>query len=849
MSDKKPPKWKAKVPEPETIVIYEDGQYRAELISYIEKGDRVKDIRVRGPARLARREAMKDGVDLFTTALTAGYDSALFEVRKRRKELESVKYKLEDFVDEEAEKRALEEAKKRKEANLKEMQAELNAKDVLAQMAARTGALNEKYKPVGPKWLKPGSMVSLPLIRGQPETAWLIHEKQDAATGKHRPWLFFNGATGLYYRQKDADAGYIQIGVPHAPQEYPMSVHVGSASLLSSAGKKLDFAVLLPELHKTGFLLKQPLEFMDKPASLAVLCDGLRNAPAAAEFCVRKFHSVLLPKLSARSTEFEDFELVDLLRDCVESLDGLILNSPACFAGCSIGVTLQIGTRVVLGSLGGVRCILLRPPEKFSTVGVSAKIAASRAAVAATAPWTTRCIAGGELNSFANDDERLRVESAGNQICDCSMGLSGRSASPAMLAKLPDERERLLAQVSRATGCFAALGLTIADLKAGAASIRSLYRRRSLVVHPDKVGAALRERAVGVFAKLEKAATTVQAMLEVDAQATELIFEIDAAHDSGKLGAEPSVAAKLLGVEEGSTSKVVKEAIKRKFHAPLGRLQSISVAYKDVERALKALEVAEQAVARGTQLWIPQEADESVLVTRALGCKDLKTPVPLLNSSFTAECIDLEPGTIAAVAMVADGAQAISESQIAKIIARHSPCRPRAAALRIALEGTQAALRPGDAAGVICGYFDYTSGFSASSESPAAKRAKVAKPDRVRVSHVLLRWAGLKGEDEFSRPGISPATRTQAEAEKALLELLEQLLAGEPKTLGARFKAEVLKQSECQSALTVPYADLGWMEPGGAEASLEIACFGMASGCVSDVIISSRGAHLMYRLG
>lgn len=69
------------------------------------------------------------------------------------------------------------------------------------------------------------------------------------------------------------------------------------------------------------------------------------------------------------------------------------------------------------------------------------------------------------------------------------------------------------------------------------------------------------------------------------------------------------------------------------------------------------------------------------------------------------------------------------------------------------------------------------------------------------------------------------------------------------KTLGARFKALVLKHSECSSALTVPHADLGWLEPGGAEAPFEIAAFDTPLGGLSDVVVTTRGAHLMYRLG
>jgi len=348
-----------------------------------------------------------------------------------------------------------------------------------------------------------------------------------------------------------------------------------------------------------------------------------------------------------------------------------------------------------------------------------------------------------------------------------------------------------------------------------------------------------------VFAKLEQSATALETMVKTDAAAATLLAEIDAAHDAGLLFSNPSVAAKLLGVEEGCSEKTAKQALKNKFHPPLFRLQN--VCQKDVDRALKTLDVAVETVVRGTTLWSPPEAVEAVQVTRALGCKDLKYPVPLLTSGLAAECIDLEPGKCVGVALLSDALRSVSETDVARQLALHAPARPRAAALRIALQGTDG--NQGLAAGAICAYFDYDSASKGSGSSgPAAKRAKTAATTRVRISHILLRWAGMKCEDEFARQGMEIPERTQAAAEKELLELLEELTAGDPKTLGSRFKAQVLKRSECATALNVPYADLGWIEQGGAEAPLEAAAFATPIEGISDVVVSTRGAHLMYRL-
>jgi len=844
MSGEDAPKWSANVPKPEIGIVVEAEGFRAEIVNYVSKGDRIKDIRIRGPARASRKEAKKDGLELKAAALKGGgTDPALFHVRARRKELESVQWTqkdlsgpgMEDEVErrkarEEEEKRILQEQelKRQERARKKEEQHQ----DVLERLAKAQERPCKAHIPVGPNWKRPGSMVQLPDIEGHPANSWHIHEKQDSS-GKYRAWLFFNSGTGKYYQQKEGEEGYMQIGVPNAPAEHPVAPRLGSANLPSKAGKKLDMAVLLPELHKTGFLLKQALEFLDKPASLFLLCDGLRNSAQAAEFCARKLHTLVLPKLSARSSEWEDFELVDLLRQAVEALDVQLLASPACFAGCNLAVGLLAGTRLVLGALGDVRCVLCHPPPSSTPAGPRA--------TAVSRPWTTQLIAGGDAHTVDGEEERLRIMSVGNRLPQAPgarLELSAISVRPAALAAMQQERERIMRQVAGAANPFAALGVSLANLKEGPGSIRKTFRKRSLVVHPDKVSEDLKELAMAVFAKLEAAATAVESMMQTDAQAVTLLAEIDAAQDTGKLGADPGTAAKLVGVPEDSTAKQLKKAIEDKFHKPLSRLQHVGP--KHVERALRTLEVAEETITRGTALWVPPAEDEPVSVTRALGCKDLKTPVPLLSAGLVAECVEVEPGTCLGLALLPGSMRAVTNEEIARELARHGPARPRAAALRLALSG--AAKNAGAAVGVICGFLE-------SEPVAAAKRARTSKPERVRISHILMRWAGMKGEDEFGRPGMELPTRTQAAAEAQLLELLEELLAkDDPKTLGTRFKSLVVKHSECSSALTVPYADLGWIDQGSAEPPLEAAAFAIAVGGLSDVVVSSRGAHLMYRL-
>lgn len=712
-----------------------------------------------------------------------------------------------------------------------------------------------EFAPIGPNWKKPGNFAQLPKITNHPDGAWMMHERQDQS-GRYKPWLFFSKMTGEYYSVNDKGNGYLPMGVPHNPWQAPLTVRAGNASVLSDDGTKLDMSVLLPDLPRTGFLLKQPLEFMDTPASLFVLCAGVRNTGLASEFCAKRFHSAFLPKLSSKATVWYDHELVEILSEAAKALDKQLLESSACFAGCSLAVALLSGCRLVVASLGSTRCLLCRP------VAVAETKRSGSSAPAASAPsWTSTKVAGGGLHTVMNQAEALRVEqeTAGmyrapvGDASDDASKIFGRSAAAAHLASMADEWEREFVRVTRATNSFAALGVTPQDIKEGANAIRKIFRRRSLIVHPDKVAETRRQQTTAVFSTLEAAVDALEGIVQIDAAAAALLAEIHCTSDEGRLAADAAVASKLLGVAEGCSTREASKAAKEKFHGPLGKLQG--AARQDVERALKILEIAEESAARGSQLWSPEDAEVGVRVTRALGCKDLKIPMKFLNDELKVEIIQLGINEVSGLALVAEGAELLTDSMVARRLAEHAPARPRAAALRIAIDGARMATRgkeaPRKAISAVCAYFkgEASANDVYALDLPPAKRLKSAQPDRVRMSHILFRWAGLKG-GEFDRQGMPAPTRTQAEAERELLEIAEVLLgAREPKTLGARFKAMVLKHSECSTALNVPHADLGWLEPGGAEPSFEQAAFATALGDLSDVIVTSRGAHLMYRLG
>jgi len=534
------------------------------------------------------------------------------------------------------------------------------------------------------------------------------------------------------------------------------------------------------------------------------------------------------------------------------------LDSPVRFAGCSVAVALLVGARLVIGALGGTRCVLCSPPAPESPAINSANTRTVSSAPAKS--WSVMAVVGGTQHTLASKDERLRVASAGRQLLGGAMSacedetaaaeVRPRSASLAELEAVPQEQAREMLRVSRATNPFAALNIAKAELREGPAAIRRLFRRKSLVVHPDKVAEAGKQRAIAVFAKLERSAGEVEAMLSADAEATLLLAEVEKANDETPLAADPAAAARLLGVPEGSSADAIQQVVLQRYHSAFGRLQNVCPA--SVAHGLEILAIAEEAVVRGTTLWTPTPEDEAVLVTRALGCCDLKAPATVFTTGMDTATVQLTPGSRYALALLADGASLLSDAEVSRRL-QEQEGRPKAAALRITLDSVaaqQGAKCPIDAVGGVCAFFDAAAAPPPGDVAPPPpKRPNVsARPERVRVSHMLLKWASLKDVDQCGRPGMPPATRTQAEAEQTLLDVLEETLACDQKARGARFKAAVSKFSECASAMNAPHADLGWIEQKGADPVLEAAAFGTPVNGLSDIFVTRRGAHLLYRL-
>eukprot|EP00434_Breviolum_minutum_P010375 symbB.v1.2.009152.t1/scaffold548.1/size229490/12 len=202
---------------------------------------------------------------------------------------------------------------------------------------------------------------------------------------------------------------WVQTGTPHHPENLPVRLSHGSACLSAVGGRKDTMAVMLPELHRTCHLLKQPLLFMDQPAAMLLLVDGLRESSAAAAFCAQRFHTFFLPRLSSRQDEPEDFELVEMVNQAIEDLDKSLLESNSRYSGCGLALLLVLGQRLLVANVGNCRAVMCTPPKQSG----------EGPAPSSKDTWNIRPLVGGGPSGHALADvtklERLRRIKVGSK--------------------------------------------------------------------------------------------------------------------------------------------------------------------------------------------------------------------------------------------------------------------------------------------------------------------------------------------------------------------------------------------------------------------------------------------------
>ncbi|CAE7720481.1 ESS1 [Symbiodinium pilosum] len=724
----------------------------------------------------------------------------------------------------------------------------------------------ENFAPVGPSWAAVQAQTPVPRQPG----IWYMHERQNQE-GKHVPFLFFNAFTGKYYRNRSSEVTYVpaksrwlQTGLPHTSEEHPMKMAHGSVCLPTSSGRKDDMAVILPELSRTASLLKQPLPFMDKPAALFLLVDGLRQSNLAAEWCAKRFHTHLLPRLSAYHSEPEDSELVAVVREALEHLDHALLESPARYAGCSLAVALLLGRRLIMCSMGGCRAVVCSPPAEEPP---------AKKGPAVRTAWSCRAVEGGlpghtKLEVLASQ-RRRRAEAYGPLDYEGRPGdeLQSASASQEMLAKEPSDRDRAVRRALRAAHPYAALGLSLAEAVAAGAGKNAVEAFETLL-GPQK-GNLQTESA---RSRVKAAGEAIDKMLAQDIfgaqQLAELFYVLD---EEGGIVSQQRAAA-FLAVPPGCGEAVANGAVQVRYQAVLSGVAAFCPA--DASRGWEILrEIIDAAARPVTPLWTPPTNARGVEVPSALGLRDLKRPRRLVGLEFSAEVFRIEPGSSCCLLLLTDGANDLTHAQIGEAVAEHQG-RPKAVATQLAAScKKQGSSKEGsESLGILTAFFTLKAPEEtpqpAENETDTKKRKAPPEkevavvvgpqpgggmPNRIRVAHILMKWEALTAHDSNARRAAKKG-RTQADAEKELLKLLQVLNAmpqGTPdasKKLTAKFAELCKANSDCNSANSGALADMGWIVPGQSDKDFEAAAFDLPVGAISDIVISQRGAHLIHRL-
>jgi len=203
-------------------------------------------------------------------------------------------------------------------------------------------------------------------------TGWSRQKDADFFVHTHSP-MAYDPKKMQYFKIEAATNRYVPCDAPHDPVEYLVNVSAG-ASLVGKDDADLSLperprSLLLKELVLTGRAMKKPLFFLDQPASCFVLFESVRG-PAAADYCSRNFHTKLLAKLSSTLQFWSDEMTTSLIRSILEDLDTeLLQQSATCYDGAALGVALLLGDRLTVATLGGVRAMLLTPGGAMRVVG------------------------------------------------------------------------------------------------------------------------------------------------------------------------------------------------------------------------------------------------------------------------------------------------------------------------------------------------------------------------------------------------------------------------------------------------------------------------------------------------
>lgn len=280
-----------------------------------------REVKVRGPRRKSRLEAVADGFEL----RRGFHDKGEAEVWKRRHELSSKTWAPNELP---------------------------AVRAPIEQEQDREQRLRLAQRPRGTGWSR------------QKDALFFVHTVSPMA---------YDPKKMQYFTVEAATQQYVPCDPPHDPVAYSINVSAG-ASLVGSSDTDTSLperprTLLLKELVPTGRAMKKPLFFLDQPASCFVLFEGVRGS-AAVDYCSKNFHTKLLSKLSSQLQYWSDALTQKLISSIFEELDAELLQQGAtCYDGVSVGVAILLGSRLTVATLGAVRGLLLPPNGEVRELG------------------------------------------------------------------------------------------------------------------------------------------------------------------------------------------------------------------------------------------------------------------------------------------------------------------------------------------------------------------------------------------------------------------------------------------------------------------------------------------------
>lgn len=599
------------------------------------------------------------------------------------------------------------------------------------------------------------------------------------------------------YLMKDAKSNQFEsVATPHQSAEAAVSVRAGGTNILRQ-GNKLDRTVLLPELKKIARLtLKFPLSFLDSPASAFALFQGIRSAEAA-DWCAKNFHSKLIPLLAKKIHSWKTEELQKLLDRVLTDLDAEVIKSPHAFSGSSAVLALLLGDRLVISAVGQFRVVLL-----FDD-GSSREL-----------------MRGTDLHSDAE-----RIEEARGHIRKDS------------LIRLPDADSNDAEKVLMARNPFQVLQMEPQALDEK--QVRTQYRKMALKVHPDKQTEDA-ESFKKAFARLDGAKEVLESLCGADSTAVADLHQVLQAEVHTREG-----AAQLLSVDAApmtETEQLAEDAAKssRRGIKKLEKLEHLVKAEYDLAVATyrEAVETLRRPASKEA---LPRQEAlrlQSLSMSRALGVRDMRFPAPVVVMRPESVSWQVQRGT--RVALLCGATAALTDQQLTKSSAAFKRC-PRASALRWCQEMS------GNSVMAACLRCE-TKGEEGQGHGtgPPAKKQKTQQGGgrSIFMRHILFKHQQLRVMDPAARR--EGAARSSGEAEAKALQVLQRLHA-EPNS----FVKLCREHSDCASAEQpgTLAGHMGWVARGEQEPAMEEAAFALGLNEFGDLVVTSRGVHLIQRIG